>query len=794
MADEPIKPKKNQFAMEIETEVESEEISTGYDLEPISYDSSSVPDNDVMASGGNDSSEESGSDSSEGNGSDSSDASGDGASSGGEKNTGGDAEAEGAQGYNPYEGDVSQGRNRNQDNQDASDKKDGKESSDKSDLDNNEHPDAQGYDPDKKPDEKTPEEKEKEAMDQAGANQGVDPNQAGQNPSDPNHTNPNGQNPNGQNPNGQSGNKGQENPNSQAAGSKKSSSPNQPGKNDAGTKYAGGNNDINKRIANGKKAENGIPKKPATPANPAGGAAKKAASTGAKKAAGEGAKKAAGAGAKKVAAGAGKTLASIGGKVIAMIAANPGLAIGVGLVIFIIVLLILSSGSLNNTSRMSPTGGRCNYKLKGVASSEVSLTNLSVELVNCDATADNYTVLAHVDFEKYVIGVALAEIGSDAPDEALKAQIVAARNFALTRNSGMCPGNIDNCFYGYNPSTGVIRMRACEADQVYWNFNYDSYRKENGSISYYTPEVDQTTGTLWKSALSEDRVTQIYEIANSVKGVVLLDSEGSVYKTAYDSSISNTFISKANEGKTYKEILNDTYSSESYNTAVCSDGGLLDYGDYVLSSEGTTVITERLDNFLSKQGSSIEKLNEQIEINVDEAGYGTRAGVVMAAVTLIGEMGNYGVRIPYYWGGGHYDGVVVGTLGYWGSTDCSTYANNKHYNRCGLDCSGFVPWAIKNGGFNMSQMLAGGFKDISGAKKVNLKSNEAVLQPGDLLESTGHITLVVGVDDANKQYIIAHAGGLESGVSFTRFSFKPDGYWGVDMTDYYNDPVHYRSR
>ena len=85
----------------------------------------------------------------------------------------------------------------------------------------------------------------------------------------------------------------------------------------------------------------------------------------------------------------------------------------------------------------------------------------------------------------------MAEIGPDAPDEALKAQIVAARNFALTRNSGMCPGNPDDCFYGYNESTGKIRMRACEADQVYWNYNEIIYREDRGAISLYSPESER---------------------------------------------------------------------------------------------------------------------------------------------------------------------------------------------------------------------------------------------------------------------------------------------------------------
>ena len=146
-----------------------------------------------------------------------------------------------------------------------------------------------------------------------------------------------------------------------------------------------------------------------------------------------------------------------------------------------------------------------------------------------------------------------------------------------------------------------------------------------------------------------------------------------------------------------------------------------------------------------------------------------------------------------WWGGGHYDGVIIGAHHYWGSDpDCTTYANNQTYDYCGLDCSGFVPWAIKNGGFGMNQMLAGDFKDVNGAEKVTLKSNQAVLQPGDLLESEGHIVLVVGIDEASGQYICAEAMGNAYGVLFTRRSFNESGYWGVDLEDYYNDPNYIR--
>lgn len=226
-------------------------------------------------------------------------------------------------------------------------------------------------------------------------------------------------------------------------------------------------------------------------------------------------------------------------------------------------------------------------------------------------------------------------------------------------------------------------------------------------------------------------------------------------------------------------------TSEAFgNQNVGGGSGNINYGDYVLSSDGHEILHQPLDEFLSSKGTSLEAFNNLIASNVEENGYGTRAGVVTAAVTLIAELGNnYNVKVPYFWGGGHADGVVDGALGYWGSTQCHTYANGQSYNYCGLDCSGFVPWAIKNGGFSITPLVTGGFQSLPGAERVSL-TNSAVLQPGDLLESSGHVILIVGVDENN--YICAEAAGNETGVLFSTHPFNASGYWGVNMEGFYN--------
>ena len=213
--------------------------------------------------------------------------------------------------------------------------------------------------------------------------------------------------------------------------------------------------------------------------------------------------------------------------------------------------------------------------------------------------------------------------------------------------------------------------------------------------------------------------------------------------------------------------------------------GNINYGDYELSSDGDEILNQSLDVFLESRGSNLEEFNNLIASNVEDSGYGTRAGVVASAVTLIAELGdNYNVKIPYFWGGGH-GTISEGAESNWGSGRCFTTANGHAYTLCGLDCSGFVTWAIYNGGYNITPLTTGSFQNLPGAEHVTLQDS-AILEPGDLLESNSHVVLVVGVDEDNNEYICAEASGRTTGVLFTRRAFTRSGYWGVKMDGFYN--------
>ena len=441
-----------------------------------------------------------------------------------------------------------------------------------------------------------------------------------------------------------------------------------------------------------------------------------------------------------------------------------------------------SNASSNITEASSPTANRCSYTTNGTGG-QTTVSDAKVELINCDGVKSKYRVLETVEFEKYVLGVALAEIGPDAPDEALKAQIVAARTYALSRNKGMCPSDPDRCFNGYNKSTNTIRMRACEADQVYWDYEKDIYQQYRGSISLYSPEVN--SGKVWKHALSDSQKQRVESLANEVKGEVLQDSNGNPPKISYNNTSQNSMKKQANAGKAYKEILQNQFGISPTSNGVCQTG-TIDYGNYQLNTDNAGIIREPLSSFLQSKGSSLDSYNQLIASNVQKAGFGTRAGVVAAAVTLIAELANkYNAKIPYYWGGGHgsTDNLANGN---WGSSSCRTTHGGNVYDRCGLDCSGFVGWAIYNGGFGKATTSSDRYANLPGTQSVDLNSSP-VLQPGDLLYSSGHVILIVGVDSAKGEYKCAEAAGKDAGVLFTTHKFNDSHYKGLDMTGYYDN-------
>ncbi len=184
-----------------------------------------------------------------------------------------------------------------------------------------------------------------------------------------------------------------------------------------------------------------------------------------------------------------------------------------------------------------------------------------------------------------------------------------------------------------------------------------------------------------------------------------------------------------------------------------------------------------LSDVLARNGSSVEKLNLQIQEAVEQFGVGTREAPVAAALTLIQTLAEYGYRINYYWGGKWYN---IGVNGSWGAPtspiSCDTHPNPDGCRQTmiwkGLDCSGFANWALIQG-FQDNHIPVQRTR-FNGTEISLAGQSSAVCDIGDVMVSGGHIVLVAGIEEDNKRYLVAESTG--GGVKLSYYPFNSYQY------------------
>ncbi len=269
---------------------------------------------------------------------------------------------------------------------------------------------------------------------------------------------------------------------------------------------------------------------------------------------------------------------------------------------------------------------------------------------------------------------------------------------------------------------------------------------------------------------------------------------------------------------------NVTWKSLDDGIAVVDENGNvsgINYGTtYIeaVSSTGTSGRTKVIvSSFITKPQINLKKsyisckqftneeakmLDEILFDRIEDAGYGTRAGVVEAARFLTLEF-NY--RIHYFFENGrlennepylHVDGEgryyhkglylsenkfnelssIFEGPAMWGCnlknyTTQSGWVSGKLYPN-GLDCSGFVTWALLNGGFDVGDIGAGAssktydLDDIGEKVKItNSLMSSGKVKVGDLIGNNGHMAIIAGWD--NKNYYIAESLDITKGVVMT---------------------------
>lgn len=140
-----------------------------------------------------------------------------------------------------------------------------------------------------------------------------------------------------------------------------------------------------------------------------------------------------------------------------------------------------------------------------------------------------------------------------------------------------------------------------------------------------------------------------------------------------------------------------------------------------------------------------------------------RVNVISAAYSLVGKVG-------YFWGG---KSTKIGTDPSWGTAEKVSAEGSKSTGTIrayGLDCSGFVTWAVINGYQDQTMQAAVGDGTSDQWEKAGVVS-EADAQPGDLVFQRGpeagsnnHVGILCGKTDSG-DWIAVHCSSSKNGVT-----------------------------
>lgn len=338
-------------------------------------------------------------------------------------------------------------------------------------------------------------------------------------------------------------------------------------------------------------------------------------------------------------------------------------------------------------------------------------------------------------------------------------ETIEINNIDNVKPTGYCTAVVDG--------NTEVKVYAEDSNEISgYVYNFDSRKTELLSESSYVYENTSEKVSVDVS----DKAGNVANIVCSVKTVVRPSEPSS-----YPSSSSSTYYysSKPSSSSSSKT---SSYSPPSYPST----------GNYIACKGDRTKYNNDLLNIVKN--------------------YGARKRITAVKIAKYISQ-DIGVRIPYFWAGGHWhfewDGHTDrekfrGVSPQWG---CIT-ANYREFNGtnmlpAGFDCTGFIAWVLFNSGFEYGEI--GSFsgdpvRTSLGGKKltvINFAGSTGNVKAGDLVWRSGHQGFIIDVSGSTAT--IAHAKGTAYGLVVEKFNLNTgknvNGGTGFDkiskMDNYY---------
>jgi len=488
-------------------------------------------------------------------------------------------------------------------------------------------------------------------------------------------------------------------------------------------------------------------------------------------------------------------------KILELIKKHPYVLAAIGIILLVLLLILIVVSYQNQKQIQMGLGG---YP-------HIQLSNVCEEIHVYDTP---YGEDGTYSLEEYIEGVVAKEIIGFNNDTLYEIFAIAARTYALNRlqNSSDCsiPGNTTAQAFKKNTNERITEAVNKTRGLVLTQNNklistmYDAFCWDTKDDNYYNIcQKNHDTGEVLQIPVSwaEENIPKLSGKAFLTNPRYQSHGQGMSQDGAY------YLVTQKDYSR--DEIFTFFYGSETKLMSIYASSYT---GEFPLNPNDELyqnlefIINKPLKSILEEKGTSVEEFDNYLANIVETSGVGTREAVVNVAVSLIGSLANMGYKLNYQWGGKYYASGINASWGEQRSTGmCDSYGRLYNINKClthykwaSFDCSGFVNWALLNG-FGLS-----GFQELKGrgiyaktqthsADRVNLNSNKAVCQAGDVLIKPGaHIVLIVGTDDSKNSYVVAESTGSNivtktGGVKLSYYSYAASGYFCGDMSSIYKN-------